>query len=53
MARLQSVMLLVRDVQRSVQFYSRGMGLPVAMATDTWAQLRTGGTPITLKAVAG
>ena len=55
MARLSSIMLLVRDVSRSASFYSEALGLPVVMATDTWAHLQNGssGTPIHLKAVSG
>ena len=53
MATLRHVLLLQRDVPRAARFYSEGLGLPVAVLTERWAELRAGSTLLALKAVDG
>lgn len=53
MATLRHVLLLQRDVPRAARFYSEGLGLPVAVLTERWAELRAGSTSLALKAVDG
>ena len=50
---LRQILLLQRDVRSATRFYSEGLGLRVKVASDTWAELETGGTKITLKAAEG
>jgi catechol 2,3-dioxygenase-like lactoylglutathione lyase family enzyme len=38
-AKLSSVILLLRDVSRSVRFYRDGLGLPVVAESETFAQV--------------
>ena len=53
MATLRHVLLLQRDVPRAARFYSEGLGLPIAVLTERWAELRAGSTSLALKAVDG
>ncbi|KAK9838280.1 hypothetical protein WJX81_002218 [Elliptochloris bilobata] len=53
MATLRHVLLLQRDVPRAARFYSEGLGLPVAVLTERWAELHAGSTSLALKAVDG
>lgn len=41
-ARLRNVLLLQRDVERAVEFYSQGLGLSVIVQTHTYAELALG-----------
>jgi catechol 2,3-dioxygenase-like lactoylglutathione lyase family enzyme len=50
---LRYVMLLQRDVPKAARFYSEGLGLPLKVLTDRWAELDSGGTTIALKAADG
>ena len=51
---LRYIMLLQRDVPRAARFYSEGLGLPLKVLTDRWAELDSGGgTTIALKAADG
>ncbi|CAM9666616.1 unnamed protein product, partial [Choristocarpus tenellus] len=46
----RSVVLLLRDVGKGVQFYGdEGLGLVLKHSTDTIAEFDTGGTPLVLK----
>lgn len=52
--RARSVILLLRDVGKGVQFYGEGgLGLALKHSTDTIAEFDTGGTPLVLKAAPG
>lgn len=42
MARLRNVLLLQRDVERAVAFYSKGLGLGVRVCTEAYAELDAG-----------
>ena len=42
-------MLFLRDVPRSVQFFRDGLGLPVTVASETFAEINAGGVVIGLK----
>ncbi len=53
MATLRHVLLLQRDVPKAARFYSEGLGLPVAVLTERWAELRAGTASLALKAVDG
>ena len=48
-ARFKCVLLLVRDVPAAARFYEAALRLPVVALSDEYAELVTGGTPITLK----
>ena len=53
MAALKYVLLLQRDVPKAAAFYSQGLGLPLKVMTERWAELQAGSTTIALKAVEG
>ena len=53
MTVLRHVLLLQRNIPRAVQFYNQGLGLPLKVSTDRWAELQAGTTVIALKAVDG
>ncbi len=53
MAVLRHILLLQRDVPKAAQFYSKGLGLPLKVLTDRWAELQAGATTIALKTVEG
>jgi catechol 2,3-dioxygenase-like lactoylglutathione lyase family enzyme len=53
MATLRYVMLLQKDVSRAARFYNEGLGLPVKVISERWAELDAGGTTIAVKAVDG
>ena len=46
--RIDTVFLPVRDIERSVEWYSRNFGLEVAWKVPAAASLRLGETPLTL-----
>lgn len=48
-ARFKCVMLLCRDVVAAARFYEAALSLPAAALSEEFAELATGGTPITLK----
>lgn len=49
--RARSVILLLRDVRKGVQFYGEGgLGLALKHSSETVAEFETGGTPLILKA---
>ncbi|CAM9579569.1 unnamed protein product [Ectocarpus sp. 13 AM-2016] len=51
--RARSVILLIRDVGKGVQFYGEGgLGLALKHSSDTMAEFETGGTPLVLKMAA-
>ncbi|AFZ44833.1 Glyoxalase/bleomycin resistance protein/dioxygenase [Halothece sp. PCC 7418] len=52
-ATFKHVMLMVNDVTASVEFYSKGLGLPVTKNSPAWAELDAGGTTIALHAAEG
>eukprot|EP00118_Oscarella_pearsei_P010717 m.67463 g.67463 ORF g.67463 m.67463 type:complete len:177 (+) comp35450_c0_seq1:586-1116(+) len=41
-ARLRSVVMMVRDLQRSARFFEEGLGLQVRFANDFWAEVQCG-----------
>lgn len=50
---LRHVLLLQRDVPKAAQYYAEGLGLPLRVATDTWAELDAGGSTLALKHAPG
>lgn len=50
---LRQILLLQRDVPKAVKFYQEGLGLPVKVLTERWAELDAGTTTLALKAVEG
>ena len=53
MAVLRHILLLQRDVLSAAKFYHFGLGLPVKVLTERWAELQAGSAVIALKAVEG
>lgn len=53
MASLRYVLLLQRDLQKAVRFYGDGLGLPVRVVTERWAELAAGPSTLALKATDG
>ncbi len=49
-AQFKHIMLMVKDIPSSVQFYSEGLGLTVKMSSPGWAELDAQGTTIALHA---
>lgn len=50
---LRYILLLQRDLQRAVRFYGEGVGLPVRVVTERWAELAAGRSTLALKAAEG
>lgn len=50
---LRYVLLLQRDLQKAVRFYGDGLGLPVKVVTERWAELTAGPSTLALKAADG
>ena len=50
---LRYVLLLQRDLQKAVRFYGDGLGLPVRVVTERWAELAAGPATLALKAAEG
>jgi hypothetical protein len=50
---LRYVLLLQRDLQKAVRFYGDGLGLPVRVVTERWAELTAGPSTLALKATEG
>ena len=50
---LRYVLLLQRDLQKALRFYGEGLGLPVRVATERWAELAAGPSTLALKAADG
>ena len=50
---LRQILLLQRDVPKAAKFYQEGLGLPVKVLTERWAELDAGCTTLALKAVEG
>jgi catechol 2,3-dioxygenase-like lactoylglutathione lyase family enzyme len=55
MSAFRSVMLMIRDVPKSVAFYNEALGLPLLKSSDRYAELGVpgGGPPIALKHAEG
>ncbi len=52
--RLANVLLMQRDLQQAVKFYSKGLGLTVASESPKYAELTcSAGSTIALKQVQG
>ncbi len=49
-ATFKHVMLMVKDINATVKFYSEGLGLKVKMSSPGWAELDANGTIIALHA---
>ena len=47
------MLLLQRDLQKAVRFYGEGIGLPVRVVTERWAELSAGPSTLALKAAYG
>jgi catechol 2,3-dioxygenase-like lactoylglutathione lyase family enzyme len=47
------VLLLVRDVSRSAEFYEKGLGLPLIRSSERWAELSMGSAVLALKQAKG
>ncbi|EFC50700.1 predicted protein [Naegleria gruberi] len=52
-ASLKNVMLLIKDVPKSVKFYSEGLGMTVNHSTEHWAELQSGHMKVCLNKVEG
>jgi predicted enzyme related to lactoylglutathione lyase len=52
-ASLRYVLLLQRDVHAAARFYNQGLGLPIRVLTDSWAELEAGAATLALKAADG
>ncbi|KAL4450053.1 hypothetical protein ABPG77_010722 [Micractinium sp. CCAP 211/92] len=50
---LRYILLLQRDLQKAVRFYGDGVGLPVRVITERWAELQAGKSTLALKASDG
>ncbi|KAI3438224.1 hypothetical protein D9Q98_000661 [Chlorella vulgaris] len=50
---LRYVLLLQRDLHKAVRFYGDGLGLPVKVVTERWAELAAGSSTLALKATDG
>ena len=50
---LRQILLLQRDVPKAAKFYQEGLGLPVKVLTERWAELDAGCTTLALKSVEG
>ncbi|CAI5490667.1 unnamed protein product [Closterium sp. Naga37s-1] len=48
-AALRHVLLLQRDVPRAANFFKEGLGLPVLVCTERWAEVQAGPTRIALQ----
>ena len=46
-AEFRHVMLMVEDLPAAVDFFHRGLGLPIKVLSPTWAELEANGTTIT------
>lgn len=46
-------MLLRKDVAKAAAFYHEGLGLPLKVCSERWAELDAGGVSIAIKAVDG
>lgn len=49
-AEFRHVMLMVKDIPATVEFYREGLGLTVKMSSPGWAELDANGTTIALHA---
>ena len=45
-AEFRHVMLMVEDIAAAVDFFHRGLGLPIKAQSPTWAELDANGTTI-------
>jgi len=50
---LKNVMLLIKDVPKSVKFYSEGLGMSVNHSSEHWAELQSGPVKVCLNRVEG
>lgn len=50
---LRYILLLQRDLQKGLRFYGEGIGLPVRVVTERWAELTAGPSTLALKATDG
>jgi len=49
-AQFKHVMLMVEDVLSTANFFHQGLGLPIKIATSSWAELEADSTTIALHA---
>ncbi|ELR99424.1 lactoylglutathione lyase family protein [Gloeocapsa sp. PCC 73106] len=49
-AEFKHIMLMVKDVQATAEFYAEGLGLPIKVSSPAWAELDANGTTIALHA---
>ena len=50
---LRYVLLLQRDLPKALRLYEQGLGLPVKVVTERWAELTAGRSTLALKAADG
>ena len=50
---LRYVVLMQRDVAVAARYYNEGLGLPIKVLTERWAELQSGDTTIALQAAPG
>ncbi|KAG2382095.1 hypothetical protein C9374_005887 [Naegleria lovaniensis] len=50
---LKNIMLLIKDVPKSVKFYSEGLGMQVNHVSEHWAELQSGQIKVCLNKVEG
>lgn len=53
MPSLRYLLLLQRDVSKAAKFYNEGLGLPIKVISERWAELQAGSTTLALKAADG
>jgi predicted enzyme related to lactoylglutathione lyase len=51
-AQFRHVMLMVKDVAAAVDFFHRGLGLPIKAQSPNWAEVEANGTTIAFHHVA-
>ncbi|QCS51074.1 VOC family protein (plasmid) [Picosynechococcus sp. PCC 11901] len=51
-AQFRHVMLMVEDVAAAIDFFHRGLGLPIKAQSPTWGEVEANGTTIAFHSVA-
>ncbi len=50
---LRYILLMQRDVAAAARYYNEGLGLPLKVLTERWAELQSGDTTIALQTAPG
>lgn len=50
---LRYILLMQRDVAAAARYYNKGLGLPLKVLTERWAELQSGDTTIALQTAPG